>query len=49
MYKLAAEPSVKRLASMPDSLLEMLEKTDPLRAQIVKDCRGLLEQNSPQS
>jgi hypothetical protein len=33
---------------MPDDLLKMLEKTDPLRAQIVKDCRDTIEKSVSQ-
>ncbi|WP_158024085.1 hypothetical protein [Methanosarcina horonobensis] len=43
------DPSIERLAAMPEEIFQMLEKTDPLRAQIVRDCRKLVEKYSPRS
>jgi hypothetical protein len=44
----ASDPAIQHLAAMPDDLLKMLEKTDPLRAQIVKDCRDTIEKSVSQ-
>lgn len=43
------DPAIERLAAMPEEILQMFEKTDPLRAQIVRDCRELVKQYSPRS
>jgi hypothetical protein len=42
MSNLAAEPSVQHIAAMPEELYQMLKKTDPLRAEIVQDCRNIV-------
>ncbi|MFZ2499580.1 hypothetical protein [Methanosarcina sp.] len=44
---LADESAVKRLAEMPDYILEMLEKTDPLRADMVRDCKEIISKETP--
>lgn len=47
MPNLADDLSVKHLAAMPDYLLEMLEKTDPLRADMVRDCKEIISKETP--
>jgi hypothetical protein len=39
---LSSNPHIQHIASMPEELYQMLKKTDPLRAEIVQDCRNIV-------
>jgi len=45
MSDLKNNPIIRKVAAMPElapTVYELLEKTDPIRAQIVKECRAIV-------